>query len=177
MTGDALWKLAEQLAERHHRPCQWEIRTRTKAALVLIGQEPMFRRSVLNEENLDYIVGGMHMEQLDESLRLAAEELLKSKAELQTLVNEMGKLKTHVLALLADQIKEVRESRMALTGEMGQMLVSLREVRKFFLEDPHEAEATRLTHFVQTCRELRQLVDDGTLEALSDAILKMSVKP
>lgn len=125
---------------------------------------------------LDYIVGGVMVEKTQSAMDVAREEMVKSREELQQTQNEMTKLVDHLLSLTAKHIKEIREARMVVTHETAQLMGSLREVRKFFLEDTHDTEMHRLQAFAGTCAQLKRLADDGTLDTIITAILKLGVK-
>jgi hypothetical protein len=74
------------------------------------------------------------------------------------------------------QLDGIRQSRMALENETRLMMLQFKEVRKFFLEETYEEEIARAYRFLNLCKEFKKLQDDGTLELLSDTILKLACK-
>jgi len=71
-------------------------------------------------------------------------------------------------------LQQVRAWRQTLEREKDMGLRALRELRQFFLEDAHEKEVVRLSEFVRLCERLRAVVDDGTMEKVTDVMLKLS---
>jgi hypothetical protein len=72
-------------------------------------------------------------------------------------------------------IEDVRNSRFALVSEAATMAKSLREVRQFFIDKDYEKEINRLREFVELCERLVALKKDGTLDAVSDTMLRLAV--
>ena len=72
-------------------------------------------------------------------------------------------------------LEDVRQSRFAFVSETAQMIKPLRDVREFFVDKTYEVEITRLREFVELCERLERLKQNGTLDAVSDTIIKLSV--
>lgn len=79
------------------------------------------------------------------------------------------------LDALNSAIADARNKRFALDAEMRNMLSSLGDIRKFFLDDRHEEEVRRLNEFVCLCERLKTLKDEGFLDRIADTILSLSV--
>jgi len=79
------------------------------------------------------------------------------------------------LDALNSAIADARNKRFALDAEMRNMLSSLGDIRKFFLDDRHEEEVRRLNEFVCLCERLKSLKDEGFLDRIADTILSLSV--
>jgi hypothetical protein len=141
------------------------------------GQELMFRMKTIRtgEIPFEFLQGGQQVERAKEAMEMAREEMDNSKAALEATFNDMAKLADRIIALCANQVRDVREARMAMNREVASMLAELRDVRKFFLEENHAQEVSRLQEFVKVCDHLRQLKADGTLDAMSDTIVRMSL--
>lgn len=83
-------------------------------------------------------------------------------------------LSVKIQDLMKHEIQNIRESRMAVVREAGDALTALRDVRKFFLDNDYKTEVERLERFTRMARDLRDLLDDGTLNATADIMLKLS---
>jgi hypothetical protein len=66
---------------------------------------------------------------------------------------------------------------MAAVNEISQSLQALRDIRKFFIESDYATEVGRLREFVALCEQVQRLKENGTLDAISDAILRLAVAP
>lgn len=108
-------------------------------------------------------------------LKRINDEIKESKEILQNLVNDIRAMQDIVQPELLKTIKEIRSSRMALTGELQKSLKDLRDVRKFFLESEYQIEMDRLQRFLDLAKQLKGLIDDGTMDAICDVILKLAV--
>lgn len=140
------------------------------------GEEPLFQSSFLRSPETQLYVGGMQMEKAAASIAVASEELAESRAQLQSSINELMVMSDKIQKTLHQQIQDVRATRFALVSETAQMMDSLREVRKFFLDNSHQEEVTKLRAFVSLCNDLRLLATDGSLDKIIEAILRLAVK-
>jgi hypothetical protein len=77
--------------------------------------------------------------------------------------------------LTKEFIEDIRQSRFTIVAEASTMSKSLREVRQFFIDKDYKEEITRLREFVELCERLVALKQNGTLDAITDTILKLSV--
>lgn len=73
------------------------------------------------------------------------------------------------------RLQELRLLRMALDTEAKQIISYAADVRKFFLDDKHVEEMARLKEFVGVCERLEGLKKRGTLDAVSEIILKLAI--
>lgn len=71
-------------------------------------------------------------------------------------------------------LEDLRQSRFAYVTETAQMLTPLKEVRQFFIARDYEQEIARLKEFVELCERLEGLKQRGTLDALTDTILRLA---
>ena len=76
---------------------------------------------------------------------------------------------------LVEVVQKIRSSRMAVTSELRQSLSIMQDVRRFFLESDHKKEMERLENFVALAERMKHLIDDGTMDAITDVVLKLSV--
>ena len=72
-------------------------------------------------------------------------------------------------------IHKVRASRMTVTTELKQSLNIMKDVRKFFLESDFKIEMERLERFVELGERLKAMIDDGTMDAITDIVLKLAI--
>jgi len=128
----------------------------------------------INEGNVIY-TGGI-MVSVNEELKMANEQVEDSKKVLQGLYNDVRALNEQVSPMIRSQILELRNARMSVVSEVQTMLVMMKDIRKFFLESDYKEEVERLGKFVALCKELEELKRGGTLDAVSDVIIKLSLK-
>ena len=58
---------------------------------------------------------------------------------------------------------------MTIVSEVKQSLNVLKDVRKFFIEKDYETEMQNLERFINLCKEIKQLKEDGIFDAVCDA--------
>lgn len=148
----------------------------TQRARIMNGEHatPQFRASIMNSAYSNVVTGGIIMERLVEAASLIREELDKNKHELEQTVNEMAVLGGKIQELMRGEILNIRETRMAIVREAGDTLATLRDIRKFFLDNDYKTEMERLERFTKMAKDLKDLLDDGTLNATADIMLKLS---
>lgn len=81
-----------------------------------------------------------------------------------------------VTTRIIEETVRVRQSRVALTGEIGQMTTGLRDVRNFLLDDKHEEEIRRLSALVSLCERLVALRASGDLDRIVDVLIRFAAK-
>lgn len=108
-----------------------------------------------------------------ESVNDEAEESLKI---LRNLYNEVLITSDQIEPELVALVKRIRTMRQTVSMELKQALSIMRDVRKFFLEDDYKSEIERLEQFVALGKELKELVKDGTMEAVTSMALKLMLK-
>jgi len=72
-------------------------------------------------------------------------------------------------------VEEIRQIRMTMVTETSQMTKGLREVRQFFIGPDYKEEIARLREFVDLCERLVVLKQNGTLDAITDTMLRLAV--
>jgi hypothetical protein len=133
-----------------------------------------FPGRLLQSPLLFAIKGGHFLEKIDESIKLTAEELEISQRSLEAAVNKIQAILQIVTPQLEEEIRSIRATRMSVETECRTLLSALSDVRDFFMGKNYESELQRIERMVALCKELRQLQQDGTLDAISDAILKLA---
>lgn len=118
---------------------------------------------------------GNDMEKIDCELKEITNEVRESKKVLQDLHNEVRSIYDIVAPQLKDMIHDIRSLRTSLTMELNKALLDMKEIRKFFLESEYKEEMARIERFVQINEKLRGLIDDGTMDAITDVMLKLAV--
>lgn len=162
-----------------NRRSYWEMKMREifERAVVVGGQGRtgrMFKGSVL-EEMPTRIVSGGHMveveRQMMEALRM---ELEQTKKEVEVTWNQLVELDEAITPTLVSMIERVRAKRMAMLSELREILSVSKEVREFFLNKEQEAQMRKMDDFIKACRAFKQLKDDGVLDVMIDAVLKLN---
>lgn len=121
------------------------------------------------------LLTGVHMEQTLEQMQMINEEIVESKKVLQSVYNEFTSVTSQLNPLFRQQIATIRDARMATVSEIQIALVAMRDIRKFFLETDYEKEMKRLSEFVELCKEMKRLKEEGIFDALCDTALKLAV--
>jgi hypothetical protein len=117
------------------------------------------------------------VEHLPRSKEVTA-ELLEVNLRLRHAINDYDDLVLPFVVKTKEHLKSIRDTRMSLIPEVAQMMNSLRDVRKFFLDKDYKEEMTRLREFVELCERLKVLKDSGFLDSIADTMLKLEqVKP
>lgn len=114
-------------------------------------------------------------ENIAELINTTNRELNESKKALQDLANEIGATSEIVQPALEKLIKSLRSARMTTVNEIREMIGALKEIREFFMDPKHPAELERLERFVNVCKALQSLKQDGTLDALAETIIRLGL--
>lgn len=133
------------------------------------------RDKLFTTEGYEIFIGGI-MEGTAEGIKFINEEVLSSKKALGEVYNDIRSLYEQVEPEITKQVQTLRSSRMTMVTEIQSMLVMLRDIRKFFLESDYDKEKKRLEEFIGLCRELEEMKKSGTLDLISDVILKLATK-
>jgi hypothetical protein len=130
----------------------------------------------LSVSDANSVFVGMIMESTEFGLKAITGEVKSALETLSEVSNEIGALSDVVAPKLQQQIRDIREHKMTIVRELREVLVTLREVRKFFLESDYETEVARLERFVRLCRELEALKAAGVLDAVCDSAIRLALK-
>lgn len=105
-------------------------------------------------------------------------ELLEVNLKMRQALNEYDDLILPFISRTKEHLKSIRDARMNILPEVAQMINSLRDVRKFFLDKDYKEEMSRLKEFVELCERLQTLKENGFLDSVADTMLKLEqVKP
>ncbi len=135
---------------------------------------PWFDFSGLMPEIQFVLIGGF-MEITSDMLKEVNKEVEESKKILQRLHDDSKATYTALKPELDKLVQKIRESRMAVTLELKQALSAMRDVRTFFLESDYEKEMERLERFVALGERMKTLIQDGTIDAMCDVVLKLAI--
>jgi hypothetical protein len=116
------------------------------------------------------------MEDSADLIRAGSAEVANAKREMQQLANEVGAISDFVNPRLLELVQHIRERRMAVVSEVQQTLTALKDIRRFFLDDSYPEEMQRLERFIVAVKAFQELKADGTLDAILDASIRLSVK-
>jgi len=125
--------------------------------------------------NTFYFVGYI-MEKEVKALAVINEEVEKSKELLQNLHNQISISYDLLQPKLISVVKDIRQNRMTVTTELGKSLKILKDVREFFMDSDYKHEIERLKEFTALALELKKLIDNGTMDVISDVMLKLAIK-
>ncbi len=148
----------------------------TQEAMIMKGDDAVYKTSVFKKPENMAIISASHVERKATGIEIATDDIRKAKAEIESAFNDILILSDKTDDHLAKYITEIRQFRMAMTMECRSLITSMQDVRKFFLEDTFDDEMGRVERFVSLCKELRALKENGTLDAVSDTIIKLTVR-
>jgi hypothetical protein len=93
---------------------------------------------------------------------------------LEYLVNHINEPLREYQNWVKNELKAMRENRIALESETRQIMMSLKEVRQFFLDKDYENERARLAEFISLCERLQALKQSGFLDVVADTMLSLA---
>jgi len=103
------------------------------------------------------------------------EQAEQANEQLKSLINESRATYSILGPELLEMVHKVRDCRMSVTTELQKTLRTMKDVRGFFLESAYQQEMDRLERFVALGERLKALIQDGTLDAVCDAALKLAI--
>ena len=116
---------------------------------------------------------GELMEDLSGMMKLLNEEVGISADVVKNAYNDIMGVSDQLIPQLGEMVKEVRTKRMTLVTELKQSLNMMKDVRQFFLDKDYNTEVDRLERFCTVAERLKALIEDGTMDAVTDIILKL----
>lgn len=151
----------------------WGLNYHEKAHLLKYGA---FKKGPIFEQtNCGRIVfTGVNMEKAGIFLKEINEDVSESAKILQKTFNEVNSTYQVLEPLLTDMIKRIRSARQTINVELKTAMGHMKDCRKFFLEKEYETEIARLKEFIGLCERMRELANDGTLDVITDIILKFA---
>jgi len=139
-----------------------------------VGSNNQYSKKLLDDPNIIvYSIGGI-MELSSEALKTINDETKESLKLLKKSFNDIKITSDMLSPELSEMIQKIRTTRMTISSELKQSLSIMKDVRKFFLESDYEKEMERLERFIKLGNELKELIDNGTMNAISDVAIKLS---
>jgi hypothetical protein len=117
---------------------------------------------------------GVTMEDTLDLMKAMNVEVEKAKEELQDVYDKVNHLREITHPAITQYVQELQALRMTLCRETKDCLTAMRDVRQFFIEHNYEVEMKRMHEFITMMHDLKRLKADGTLDAISDTVLKLS---
>ena len=127
----------------------------------------------INREDLMVMVCEM-VNELPKESRPTVREAKDARAIVNELLNGIGADVEGFKKTSQQYISDIRGVRMAVAGEVNQIIQPLADIRKFFLAHDHKEEISRLKEFVDLCERLQALKASGFLDSVADTILKVA---
>ncbi len=143
------------------------------------GQVPkrgLRRSGRFSEETVCFVqlpLSGVLMEHVKEAIEEIRGDIKKSQETLQQSYNELLKMHDLFSPQIVKMSKQLREKRTALLTEVKLSMTLFKDIRKFFIEKEHKTEINNIKEFAEVCERVKKLIDDGTMDAITDAILKL----
>lgn len=147
---------------------------------------PLFGREFQKKHDISttaVLGAGVRMEEINNEVKATSIELENAVKVLKDSVNQIRVTADIVGPEILKTIKDVRSARMGVATEARQiieeikgLLVSLGDVRKFFLESDYGVEMDRLERFVRVCQEIKKLKEEGVFDSIVETSIKMAIK-
>jgi hypothetical protein len=118
-------------------------------------------------------LSGVIMENVNEAFDESRKDIEKSAETLQQSYNELIKIHNLLAPQLVKVHTDMGNKRRALMTEVKLSISLMKDIRKFFLEKEHIDEIERIKEFCDVCERLRSLITDGTMDTITDSILKL----
>jgi hypothetical protein len=149
-----------------------ENRVRTKTKLTKEGH----RETLIDLHSMEPIALDAHGKSVKKGIDASEEMLEKARevtAAIEYLSTEIAGPWAEYQLFVKEALGTVRDQRIALGSETRLLMVALKEVRQFFLDQTYETEINRLHEFIDLCERLKALKESGFLDTVADTILKL----
>jgi negative regulator of replication initiation len=103
------------------------------------------------------------------SLDKSVEDFAKARLSINELANELANVADVIEPVLSDQVKRIREARMASTAEIGRIADAVRDLRTLLVSKEADQMVTRAERLLAVLKELEEFRACGSLEAFSKA--------
>lgn len=90
-------------------------------------------------------------------------------------MNQLGQMFDNFDTLAKQLLGSIRQNRFAIVSELHQIMTPMKDLRSFFSGPEYDSEIRRLQEFVDLCERLEGLQQRGTLDAVSDTLIKLTV--
>jgi hypothetical protein len=149
-----------------------ENRVRTKTKLTEDG----YRETLIERQSLEPLALDAHQKSVKKGIDASEGMIEKARevtAAIEYLSTEMAGPWAEYQLFIKEALGTVRDQRIALGSETRLLMVALKEVRQFFLDQTYETEINRLHEFIDLCERLKALKESGFLDTVADTILKL----
>lgn len=150
------------------KAADWEIRADVKAGR--LGGKALNEVTVRSTQ---YCLSGVLMDHVKAAIDETREDIKKSTEALQKAYNELIRMHDILAPKLLELSKDLRQKRTSLNTEFRLSLALFKDIRKFFIEKDHSLQINNINEFMEVCEHLKELIDNGTMDAITDAILKL----
>jgi hypothetical protein len=140
------------------------------------GKADHYDMSVIGHYEMCCYTGGITLEENVEVIKETADTMEHALEVLQETVNAVQKTSDHFFPIMAGMVKKTRDTRMTVTTELNKSLNAMKDVRQFFLDSDYKIEIERLKEFVDISERMRSLIQDGTMDAITDVAIKLAIK-
>jgi hypothetical protein len=149
----------------------------SKAKATAMGKPELFFVGGPQDAIAIKFAGGVGiMEKVDIQLEKMGDVILDAVKRLEDGYNDLTKMHELIEPRMLEMIKNIRLHSGTIAREHNKALQSMKEVRKFFLSNEHKEEIKRLKDFIELVQLMGDLIENGTMEAICDVILKLEVK-
>jgi len=124
----------------------------------------------------DFITLGGYMSGMKSAIVETTDAMTEALDTARKTSNELVSIAAVIDPMLTSMVNQIRDHRMTVVNELHQALQAMRDVRKFFLEEGYEKEMKRLEEFTKACQLLREMKQDGTLDAIADVAIRLAIK-
>ena len=107
------------------------------------------------------------------------QELLETATETEEAAEKVRETYNNILITyeqiqphIKEMVTSIRSAKQGVVFELSSALTLMKDARKFFIDSDYKEEVERLEAFVKLGERLRELIKDGTLDAVCDASLK-----
>lgn len=108
------------------------------------------------------------------AMKEADKEILETQESIGEQIRKVSNEMQDLLCVLQQHTVKVREQRMSVVADTDRTIRAMAEVRKFFLGSDYAKEMERLETFVRVCERMEELKRNGTIDAVSDIMLKLA---
>lgn len=169
----------KQLRKIHRKPMNHELSGYCYEAFHMnqkaLDSDLFMRATPVVKSILSGVYTGAHMEKVSSELELTRDEMKALLDDIKKLSNDIVKIQNVFEPKLLDLIKDIRSKRQALNVELSSMLRMMKDIRKFFLENEHSTQMALLGEFIGVLGKLKGFIDDGTMDAIVDMIVKLEI--
>ena len=138
-----------------------------------VGNEAKYKKSII--DNNQIFNAGEKIEIMKQELLETATEAEEALEKVRGIYNNIVATYDQVQPHIKEMVTSIRSAKQGVVFELSSALTLMKDVRKFFIDSDYKEEMERLEAFVKLGERFRELIKDGTFEAVCDASLKLAV--